>query len=832
MPRPVALKVLQSTPTDPGCAGPENRLCVKCGLWDEETKASSTVSAPSICFIGDTNETNEKYLLAVCTKLGYKPEEIVFRPLVLCDHSLGVSPDNLKLCRAFLLGELSALQPAVVVALGDLGLAAILGNSSVSVKKLFGREVEIPGLPDQLAYCTYHPQEIRDMRRGSRSIQKNFQIVRDLKRLRMEKLTVPDKEPYLNHIVNHNGPWGFDTEFDQDGVYTISCAGEGSFEVTDIEDDHGLQLDIMKGKEALTAHYIQVDLDATVRLGCSRESWLRGEDIYDTFVLEHIREPNLPQKDHYGVEDVLTRLYRAPNWKAETEVLDKAKPLTWGHERRIKRCGYDAWASLTILKHPGIMEVLERSSFLVEWQHRMIPTYHRIKYAGLMVSKSQFDAKHDPTQAKAEQLAGSLEPYIRETYQWPEFSLTNNGHIRSLLYKRLDMPVIKKSLSGLPSVDVDALNDMIADPLVVDLLEWRKANTLMKTWYGKEAKKNSIPLFERINWGTNGRGYLPVNLGVGVTSTLRRQSNAPNMQNWSKDTRPIVCSRFGEEGRLIWSDYEKLEVFLLADETQDTKLREYFTTRGGYLGLARDLMGTEVAKGDDNYRAVKAVALGSNYNAKPMTIAGQLYYKAGVRYSDDFPQEKWKSEHYDQSKRLLEQYFRMFPKIKRLFSTTESELLEQQGIWNRFGHFRPYPCPRGRETPGFNHLLNQAINFKIQSVAGLVTGIAAVLIEEQLVNLYWGGSYTMYHGYLYEMHHALTKGETIEWKRYPYLCNEVHDELMVDSPVELVEQVQSIKKNCMEVAVKGILQSYDPKFDAHLGVEQEVGLYWSQKEEE
>ncbi len=825
MARPPALKILQSTPTDPSEAGPDNRLCQKCGLFPTEgLTLSQNTDDIEIMFVGNTKEEDRVFLRKTCDKIGVT--RLVFRNYILCPVD-GVMPVHLHCCRAFLLGEIATTKPRVVVALGDMGLAALRGNASSRVTHTLGREIFIPEIPEQVIFTTYHTEAIRDSTRESRALPKNFQIVRDIKKTQVDVVKKPEMVDKV--VTGSPSVFGFDTEFDEEGTYTLALADQTRMVVVDKEQEQNLS--IIPDDATLAAHYIQVDLDQLVREQIPCEEWLQGKRIQDTFVLAHFQNENLPQQYHYGVEDVLTRLYRAPDWKKETEVLDPAKPLSWGIEKRVKRCGYDAWASYKIWEHPAVQKLLSESQFVMKCQHRMIPTYHRIKYTGVYVDKTVFDQMHDTTLLTETQYRKSLEPYIREEFAWPEFDLSNNGHIRTLLYGKMKMPLLKKSQSGLPSVDADALENMIAEPMIQDLLTWRKANKLMTTWYGKEAKSNSKPLYERVYWGEGDVGYLPVNLGVGATATGRRQSHAPNMQNWAKESRPIVCSRFGKEGRLIWSDYEKLEVYLLADEIKDEKLKQYFREKGGYLGLARDLMGTSVEKGDDNYRAVKAVALAANYNAKPMSIAGQLYYKANVRFSDDFPQLKWKSVHYYKSQELLETYFHMFPKIKQWFTTVEHELLANQGVRNRFGHFRHLPCPSGVNTPGYKHLLNQAINFKIQSVAGLVTGISAVLIEQALLK-YTTITYTEYHHMLLMNYQQLIKGEPVIWKQIPYLCNEVHDELMVDAPQKDVPHVKQLVQHHMTKTVKTLLQTADPTFDAYLGVEQEVGQHWCQPKED
>jgi len=703
----------------------------------------------------------------------------------------------------------------------------LTGNCSHRIPPHLGREIDIPELPGQLAYCTFHPKDQQAKKYPFiNEIQKGKRIVSDIVKLKTPALEKPREQSGVYRDVV-----GFDTEFDNDDVYTLAIAKEDRYVTRDSEKlgrqvlindkwDNRIMPGLMEGKfSSICAHYIQVDLDALVRLGVSRENWLQGINIYDTFVLAKMENPNLLKKYFYGVEDVLTRLYRAPNWKHETEVLDPAKPLSWGLEKRKKRCGYDAWASLKIFDHPKIQQVVNRSSFVTYWIHRMIPTYHRMKYTGVMIDRTVFDEQYEHANNEEQTYKQGIEPQIRESFHWPDFELSNDNHLRDLLYKKYKYPVLKKTKSGLPSVDADALEQYISNPLVKNILEWRSRNKLMTTWYGKEAKSNSIPLYHRVTWGEE-IGHLPVNIGVGQTSTLRRQSEGPNIQNWAKETRKIITTRFQDKGSLVWCDFEKGEPFILADELKSEKLREYFQERGGYLGIAKDLLRTNAQKGDSNYVAVKATVLAANYYAKPYTLANQLFYKAGIRYSDDWPTKQYKSYHYERCQQLIESYYRMFPEIYEFFMATRKELIANQGVMTRFGYFRSLPCPKGDQTPGFNHLLNTAINVKIQSSLAFVVGIAAVLIEELFVDLDWDYKWQDYHSYLY--HHKKTE----PWKEVPYLCAEVHDELVSDCPLSMVSQVKEVKEYVMTKKVKEVIQKDFPDFDPYLNVEMGEGRYW------
>jgi len=822
MARPIKLAILQSTPTDPSQAGPDNRLCGKCGGWDSTSpKVNVDGDKPDVLFIGDLHGKDKEFMekLAVKNTLSY-----AFLQPTLCAISKP-DPTQIRCCRAFILGSIAALKPRFVMAIGQLGLASLTGNCAKTIPPHLGRLIDIPELPEVLAYATFHPAEQREMKYPFiEPIQKGLRLKADIRKLNEPELQKP-KEGDYGEIIDGPPVVGLDTEFDDEKVWSVGVADSTQYHVSDLEDGSLLDRDL---PQLVAAHYMQAEIDTFVRLGNCPETWLQGKDIYDTFILAKIQNENLQRQYYFGVEDVLTRLFRSPGWKHETEVDDPAKPSSWGLEKRKKRCGYDAWATYRIFKHPAIQAIIEKAPFVVEWTHRMLPTYHRMKYVGLTVDRMMFDWMHDETQAIELEHGAKLNQYVQENWDWPEFELTNNNHLSELLYKRMGLPVLKKTKSGAPSTDSEALDNLEGVDFVQQLIPWRKANKLMTTWYGKEAKGNSIPLYERIQWQDDGTGFLPVNIGVGQTSTLRRQSEAPNMQNWGKPTRRIITTRFRDGGSLVWADYSKLEIFVLADEVGSSKLLDYFVNRGGYIGLAEDLMGSKIDSKHPNYRATKSVVLGANYNSSAFVIANTLYYKAGVRFSDDFPKERFKSEHYNRAKHLQYEYFNMFPEIPAFFERTKKELLQYQGVFNRFGQFRHLPCPYGEDTPGFKHSWNTAINFKIQSVAGFVTGISAVLLEEQFIN---NAEYSYLHYHEYLMKHWDCNRKPY-WDEIPYVCNEVHDELLVDTPTLHLDETRDIMRQVMTKDVLTILKKGDPTFNVHLDIEMEHGRYWHVGEED
>jgi DNA polymerase I-like protein with 3'-5' exonuclease and polymerase domains len=676
--------------------------------------------------------------------------------------------------------------------------------------------------------CTYHPRQIAE---GNTNAEKR--IVADLERTThaQEEVEYPqeitdatDRLPSIGSTV------GLDTEFDTEHVYTLamgsvstSCTIDDDTEITPKSTGYDSYAHLLGSVKHIAAHWAAVDIDALIKLGLCKESWCKGEDITDTYLLARVEDENRPVKGGYGLEDLSAELFGKSGWKAATKVLDEGDPKSWGSALRIERCRIDAWATVKIA---AILS--RRTEHLRDclWlQYRLGQTFQRIYHVGAQIDMQVFTNLETKLTHEATELSNRLKEYAETRHEWMGFEPQNPHQVRELFFDREGLPSREKTKSGLHKLDKTTLKQL-AGRKVVDLYaEFQTVNKIKSTWFSPTG--NTRPMRERFD--KHGRLHIRLNV-CGAGATLRRSGSNPNTQNWPKSVRPVIGSRY-PGGCIGAFDYEKLEVMLLAWVAGSKTLIDYFRNRGGYLGIAKELFRTEVAKDGPKYRATKSTVLGIDYNMHPYMLAHQLWHNVEVKLGRTFRQ------HTTQCESLVQQYFEMFPEVPQYIEARRREVIDVGQVKCYLGYVRHLPVTklekevaelryqdsRCRLEPyqaaawkTFKRKFNQGVNVPIQNLASYVTGAALLDIEEEIVEEWYGSSYLRFH------HSVLGMGPVSSAHRpTPLIINEVHDEITMDLPqghdgAFVVRAMVACKT----------LKKLIPEFDLELGVEATLRSHW------
>jgi DNA polymerase I-like protein with 3'-5' exonuclease and polymerase domains len=201
--------------------------------------------------------------------------------------------------------------------------------------------------------------------------------------------------------------------------------------------------------------------------------------------------------------------------------------------------------------------------------------------------------------------------------------------------------------------------------------------------------------------------------------------------------------------------------------------------------------------------------------------AGNL---AKIRFSADY------KTHEQEVDRLRKGYLNRYPALRAYIRQQEMLLLLHSAVSSYTGRVRHLPLIDGENTPGFGRLLNQAINFPIQSLASDVTGSALMDIEAELLSLH-KVSYPDYLSMLLEARKKVLTNTTDRDIIYPLnmsmIFNEVHDSIIVDFHPDHAKRDQELVIECMR-AVRS-LRTLAPGFDLKLGVDAKLGPFWGGK---
>ena len=167
-----------------------------------------------------------------------------------------------------------------------------------------------------------------------------------------------------------------------------------------------------------------------------------------------------------------------------------------------------------------------------------------------------------------------------------QFNPNSGPQLIRLLYQNLDLPVIAKTETGLPSVDADTLAALVhhtnrpdVEHLLEALIRFRAVNKILTS---------TIPAMEQAAMGPDGWYYLFGNFNLGGTVSGRLSSSDPNLQNLpATGTRyaKLIKSCFkAPPGWLFCGiDFNSLEDRISALTTKDpNKLKVYLDGYDGH----------------------------------------------------------------------------------------------------------------------------------------------------------------------------------------------------------------------------------------------------------
>tara|TARA_Y100001973_G_scaffold11452_2_gene15574 strand:- start:6621 stop:8498 length:1878 start_codon:yes stop_codon:yes gene_type:complete len=346
----------------------------------------------------------------------------------------------------------------------------------------------------------------------------------------------------------------------------------------------------------------------------------------------------------------------------------------------------------------------------------------------------------------------------------PDKFFRSSKELSTYLYKDLGLPILKKTDSGAPATDSKTLKELYAkhpdlaglSALMAFKSEATKYSTFCKG-YGEHIRK-----------GRMHTSYNPIDVRTG-----RLSSSKPNLQN----PPPWVREAFiPDEGCvLLAADYTALELRILAHMSNDEKLIEGFLSGKDMHCFSASMMAgvsyeefVDLYKGGDTWakemrEASKAITYGLVYGQAAFSTARALTSKLGR----EVPVEE--AEGY------IEKYFNSFPRVKPTLEGLKSSARDR-------GYARTL-CGKRRPTPGIN-----SGRWKERS-----------MWERVALNTPFQGSAA-----------DITKCAMIRCHNSPELKElgvkvvlQVHDELVFNCPIDVVEEAAPLIVQLMEDPFNG-----------------------------
>lgn len=284
------------------------------------------------------------------------------------------------------------------------------------------------------------------------------------------------------------------------------------------------------------------------------------------------------------------------------------------------------------------------------------------------------------------------------------------------------------------------------------------------------------------------------------TTSGRYSSRNPNFQNLPREDKRIKSCIVPRPGRVfVGADYAQLEPRVFASISGDTTLMNSFTKGEDFYSVVGapifDKTECSLYKDDDNSFAklhpdlrhrAKVVALATPYGISAHKQANSM----GISL--------------EESRDIINKYFAAYPKVQLMMLTRHEEAKNNGVVRSMFG--RPRRIPEATSIPqGIDHadlpyelrtLLNLAVNHTIQSTAASIVNRASIAFKRRCVEL------------------ALLDER---WKNVNVVL-QVHDEIVVEGPEELGDNISVELKNCMEktVVLPGVALIAEPKIGRNL----------------
>ena len=160
-------------------------------------------------------------------------------------------------------------------------------------------------------------------------------------------------------------------------------------------------------------------------------------------------------------------------------------------------------------------ELEERSEVRLfdEFELPLVPVLARMEHAGIGVDREYLEGLGDELRAKL----ADLEHRIHEEAGEP-FNVNSTDQLRTILFDKLELPVIKKTSTGKPSTDASVLRKL-EHPVVDALLEYREHEKLRSTYVD-----GYLPLIDP-------DGRIRTRFNQMAATTGRLSSDRPNLQN-------------------------------------------------------------------------------------------------------------------------------------------------------------------------------------------------------------------------------------------------------------------------------------------------------------
>ena len=396
---------------------------------------------------------------------------------------------------------------------------------------------------------------------------------------------------------------------------------------------------------------------------------------------------------------------------------------------------------------PMLKEKPIQEKLLHDLEYPLVHVLSRVEHNGAKIDKEKLASHSKELSEKISELSSEAFKISGE-----EFNLDSPKQLLEILYKKLGLPVLKKTPKGQPSTNEDTLQRLAEEYEMPKIILQYRTLAKLKSTYTDSLINMENPKTQRIH----------TSYQQAVTSTGRLSSTEPNLQNIPIKTaegRRIREAFVPEKGNvLISADYSQIELRIMAHLSEDNNLTHAFNNDiDVHSSTAAEVFGVSIENvTQDQRRSAKAINFGLMYGMSAFGLTRQLGIQRG------------------EAQEYLDTYFARYTGVRDYMNNIKAQAKEDKFVETIMGR-RLYL----NEINAANGLRRQAaeraaINAPLQGSAADIIKKAMLDIDELLSN---------------EMPNVK-------------MIMQVHDELVFECPKDNADTVMEKMKDTMEQTVE------------------------------
>jgi len=369
-------------------------------------------------------------------------------------------------------------------------------------------------------------------------------------------------------------------------------------------------------------------------------------------------------------------------------------------------------ADITLQLHQTLWPRLEKrtaqATLYTTIELPLLSVLSTIERNGVRIDAQLLNVQSKELKQEMEQLEAECYALADET-----FKLNSPKQLQTILFEKMELPVVRKTPKGQPSTAEDVLQELATQgyELPQRILQYRSMSKLRSTYTSKLPKL--------INDRTQ---RIHTSYHQAVTATGRLSSSNPNLQNIpirSKEGRRIRQAFIAREGyRLVAADYSQIELRIMAHLSGDKGLLDAFAQgKDIHSATAAEVFSVSVDEVTDNQRRdAKAINFGLIYGMSAFGLAKQL----GIGRK--------------QAQTYIDTYFSRYPGVHDYMQQTREQAREKGYVETLFGRRLYLPDINAKNNQRKQYAERTAINAPMQGTAADIIKKAMITTDAWLQN--------------------------------------------------------------------------------------------------